>query len=75
MEVSTRSHYLRDQLVAFAWNEWAQMGLLATPHGRSPWAQDPEALIIFTLEVARAEPRLFDELLDWMLLNLSLIHI
>ena len=75
MEVSTLSHRLRDQLVAFAWDEWAQMGLLAIPHRRSPWAQDPEALIIFTLEVARAEPRLFDELLDWMLVNEPLLSI
>jgi hypothetical protein len=75
MEVSALSHRLRDQLVAFAWDEWAQMGLLATPHRRSPWAQDPEALIIFTLEVARAEPRLFDELLDWMLVNEPLLSV
>lgn len=41
---------LSDQLVSFAWDEWAQMGVLATPHRRSPWAQDPEALIVFTRE-------------------------
>jgi hypothetical protein len=75
MEVSTLSHRLRDQLMAFVWDEWAQMGLLATPHRRSPWAQDPEALIVFTLEVARSEPRLFDELLDWMLLNEPLLSV
>jgi hypothetical protein len=66
---------LGDQLVEFAWDEWAQMGLLATPHRRSPWAQDPEALIVFTLEVARADPRLFDELLDWMLVNETLFSV
>jgi hypothetical protein len=75
MTASLPSRQLRDQLVAFAWDEWAQMGLLATPRRRSPWAQDPEALIIFTLEVARAEPRLFDELLDWMLLNEPLLSV
>jgi hypothetical protein len=75
MDVSTPSHHLSDQLVTFAWDEWAQMGLLATPHQRSPWAQDPEALIVFTLEVARAEPRLFDELMDWMLVNESLLSV
>jgi hypothetical protein len=69
------SQRLRDQLVAFAWDEWAQMGLLATPRRRSPWAQDPEALIVFTLEIARVEPRLFDELLDWMLLNEPLLSV
>jgi hypothetical protein len=66
---------LSDQLVAFAWDEWAQTGVLATPHRRSPWAQDPEALIVFTLEVARADARLFDELMDWMLVNESLLSV
>ena len=75
MDISAYSDRLSEQLVEFAWEEWAQMGLLATPHRRSPWAQDPEALIVFTLEVARAEPRLFDELLDWMLVDEALLSV
>ncbi len=75
MDVSTLSLRLSGQLVAFAWDEWAQMGVLATPHRRSTWAQDPEALIVFTLEVARADARLFDELMDWMLVNESLLSV
>jgi hypothetical protein len=75
MDVSTLSLRLSDQLVAFAWDEWAQMGVLATPHRCSPWAQDPEALIVFTLEVARADARLFDELMDWILVNESLLSV
>ncbi len=75
MDVSTLSHRLSERFVTFAWDEWAQMGVLATPHRRSPWAQDPEALIVCTLEVARGEPRLFDELMDWMLVNESLLSV
>jgi hypothetical protein len=75
MDLSALRQRLSNQLVAFAWEQWAQMGILATPHRRSPWAQDPEALIVFTLEIARAEPRLFDELLDWMLLNEPLLSV
>jgi len=75
VEISTLSHRLSEQLVAFAWDEWAQMGLFATPHRRSTWAQDPEALIVFTLEVARADARLFDELMDWLLVNESLLSV
>jgi hypothetical protein len=63
------SRQITEQLVSFAWGEWAQMGLLTAPTHISPWAQDPEALIVFTLEIARREPRLFDELLDWILTN------
>lgn len=51
------------------------MGVLAHYSRASPWAQDPEALILFTLEIARREPRLFDELLDWMLLNEPLLSV
>jgi hypothetical protein len=75
MDISTLSSQLSDQLVTFAWDEWTQMGVPATPHHHSPWAQDPEALIVFTLEVARADPRLFDELMDWLLVNESLLSV
>lgn len=50
-------------------------GVLASPKRVSPWAADPEALIVFTLEVARADPRLFDEMLDWTLLNERLLSV
>jgi hypothetical protein len=56
-------------LLDFAWQEWAQIGVFAPSSGRSRWAQDPEALAVFTLEVARDDPRLFDEVLDWMLVS------
>lgn len=75
MDPSALSRTLREQLLAFAWSEWAQMGVLATAERRSPWAQDPEALIVLTLEIARDEPRLFDELLDWALLNEPLLSV
>jgi hypothetical protein len=62
-------------MVSFAWQEWAQMGLLIAPSHVSPWAQDPEALVVFTIEVARGEPRLFDELMDWLLHNEPLLSV
>ncbi len=69
---------LRDRvtkaLVGFAWDQWAQMGVFATPQREvDTWAQDPEALLVFTFDVARDEPRLFDEVLDWLRVNGSLI--
>lgn len=51
------------------------MGVLASAPHRSPWAEDPEALTVFTLEVARDDPRLFDELLDWLLRNEPLVSV
>jgi hypothetical protein len=69
MDLTSFSAELSARLLDFAWDEWAQMGISAVPARRSGWAQDPEALIVFTLQVARSDPRLFDELLDWMLVN------
>jgi hypothetical protein len=75
MDLTAFSEQLRGQLLGFAWDEWAQMGLSGVSRSRSRWAQDPEALIVFTLDVARSDPRLFDELLDWMLRNESLLTV
>jgi len=65
---------LSSSLVGFAWDQWAQMGVFATPHrSADTWAQDPEALLVFTFDVARDEPRLFDEVLDWLRVNGSVV--
>jgi hypothetical protein len=73
MRASTLRDRLRVALVAYVWDEWAQMGVLAAPRRESAWAQDPEALLVFTFEIARNDPRLFDEVLGWLALNESLI--
>ncbi len=75
MDLTAFSDRLSMQLLDFAWDEWAQMGVSATARHESRWAQDPEALVVFTLEIARADPRLFDELLDWALHNEGLLSV
>ncbi|MDQ3630529.1 MAG: hypothetical protein M3417_04470 [Actinomycetota bacterium] len=75
MDLWALNRRLSEALVAFAWDEWAQMGVSAATQRRSPWAQDPEALIVFTLEIARDDPRLFDELLDWLVVSESLLSV
>jgi hypothetical protein len=45
------------------------MGVSTAPHREDRWAADPEALLLFTFEVARFDARLFDEVLDWLALN------
>jgi hypothetical protein len=75
VDLQTLNRELERDLIGFAWDEWAQIGIAASVKEHSTWAQDPEALILFTLEVARSEPRLFDEMLDWMLLNERLLSV
>ena len=50
------------------------MGVLATAERRYRWAADPEALLLLTFEVGREEPRLFAEVLDWLVKNERLIQ-
>ena len=73
MQISALRERLGAALLDFAWSQWSQMGMLATAGRRDDWAQDPEALIVFTLEVGRDDPRLFDELLGWLVVNGDLV--
>jgi hypothetical protein len=63
-------------LVTLAWDQWSQLGVsAASPPHREERAADPEALLLFTLEVGRNDPRLFDEVLDWVALNEHLVSV
>jgi hypothetical protein len=71
---------LRDEVVAallaLAWDQWSQLGVsAAVPARREERAADPESLLLFTLEVGRSDPRLFDEVLDWLALNERLVSV
>lgn len=75
MQVSRLGQDLQDHLVSFLWSQWGQMGVLASSPRVDEWAADPEALLLLTLEVGREEPRLFDEVLDWLLVNERLVSL
>ncbi len=51
------------------------MGVSGAAARTDRWAADPEALLLFTFEVARADARLFDEVLDWLVLNERLLSV
>ena len=75
MQISDLRRTARDRLLDFAWDEWAQMGVSAAARRTERSAQDPEALLLFTLEVARGDARLFGEVLDWLALNERLMSV
>jgi hypothetical protein len=66
---------LEDQLLTFVWSQWGQMGVLVSSSRTDPWAADPEALLLLTFELGRKEPRLFEEVLDWFLVNKRLVSL
>jgi hypothetical protein len=75
MSISELRDGFQKSLVDFLWGQWGQMGVSANTSRRDSWAIDPEALLLLTFEVGRGEPRLFEEALDWMLVNERLISV
>src|SRR3954449_12240027 len=75
MSISDVRQDVQNHLVAFLWSQWAQIGVLATTNRKDRWAADPEALLLLTFEVGREEPRLLDEVLDWLAVNERLVSI
>jgi hypothetical protein len=77
--MSTTSRQLADsiraELTAFAWNEWSQLGVFTDEGRPSPWTADLEALILVSLRIGREDPRLFDAVLDWMVVNEHVISV
>jgi hypothetical protein len=73
MQISEIRDRVSQGLLDFTWRQWAQIGVSATVDGADRWAIDPEALILFTIGIARSDPRLFDEMLDWMAFNHELL--
>lgn len=69
MQISDLRASVNWGLLDFAWRQWSQIGVSASVTGSDRWAADPEALILFTIGIARRDPRLFDEVLDWIALN------
>lgn len=75
MSASTLRDSVTARLTAFAWDQWGQLGVFAPTNRRDQMAADPEALLLFTFEIGRSDPRLFDETLDWLLTNERLLSI
>jgi len=75
MQLETFRETVGNDLAAFAWEQWSQLGVFAPSHRSDRVAADPEALLVFTLEIGRRDPRLLDEVLDWLLTNERLISV
>ncbi len=73
--LTTFKHELRNRLLNFLWRQWSALGVAGQASGEDPWIIDPEGLLLLTCTMGRHEPRLFDEVLDWLGKNGSFINI
>jgi hypothetical protein len=58
-----------ENILNFLWRQWSALGVLGEARIQDPWIYDPEPLLLFSLEMGRYEPRLFDEAVDWLGVN------
>ena len=61
--------FFLENILDFLWRQWSALGVAGGARTEDVWVIDPEALLVFSLEMARYEPRLFDEVLDWLVVN------
>ena len=58
-----------ENILNFLWRQWSALGVLGEARTKDPWIYDPEPMLLFTLEMGRYESRLFDEVVDWLIVN------
>ena len=70
------SSQLVEALIDWLWRSWTSFGVAGQgSRVRAGSVIDPEALILASTLWARYDPRLFDEMLDWLCLHSSLINL
>lgn len=60
------SEELREALVSLLWRQWSALGVAGSVSAETDRLIDPEALLLLSTVMARHDPRLFDEILDWL---------
>lgn len=66
MSLKSFKEEYREHVYYLLWRQWTRLGVAGPEPPESRCIIDPEALLLFTFEVGRSEPRLYDEVLEWL---------
>jgi hypothetical protein len=64
-----------ERILGFLWDQWASLGISGESTSKKSWLMDPEPLLCFSLKLSRFDARLFDEIIDWLVVNGRLLDI
>jgi hypothetical protein len=62
-------------LLHWLWQRWCALGVFGNVEPVKGQIIDPEALILLTSSIGRCDPRLFDEMMDWLSINWELVNV
>ena len=65
----------QEQIFDFLWRQWSTLGIAGRVESKDNRIIDIEALLLFSLSACRYEPRLFDEIIDWLFQNGQFINV
>jgi biotin operon repressor len=69
------SNTVRQAATDVVWLQWRALGAQTATRGHAQSLVDPEVLVLTSLTLSTAEPRLRDVLTDWVVLNASLLSV
>jgi hypothetical protein len=72
--MNASSEHFQEHVLSFLWHQWTALGVAGQTQPVDRWMLDPEALLLATTSLGR-DPRLFDEVLDWLNTNGQFINL
>jgi hypothetical protein len=64
-----------EELLDLTWSQWTAMGVSGNAPTAGNRVLDPEALVLFTCEAGRYDPRIFDSMVEWLEVNQRFVNI
>ena len=64
-----------NHLLDFLWQQWSALGVAGQIAPEERRVIDPEPLLLLSLTVCRYDARLFDEILDWLMVNGAFMNV
>lgn len=67
--------FFKERVLDILWDQWVSIGISGYKRNRGRYYIDPEALLMISLPFSRYDPRLFDEIITWLIKHGNLINI
>jgi hypothetical protein len=67
--------FILDRLLDLLWRQWSALGVPGRNTIEERRVVDPESLLLLSMTIGRYDARLFDEILDWLVVNGAFLNV